>query len=249
MAALRACGRTSRRGASTAKPSSRAARATRSTAARRAAAGLGAAAAHAEDRACWRPRPSRRARRSRLALEPAAVRLARCPRARREDVEDEAPARLEQRARPRAAPRGGRRRLHVQQRAERDRSRAGRALDRRLAQVAEAQVELDAGERRRARARPRASPPTSRRRSRGCPPRAIGIAIRPVPTPSSTTGPARAPRLLDVERDVLDDARATTGRRGGRSRRRRTRGMLPVVKTLRGFAFTGPGWPGRRRSA
>ena len=37
---------------------------------------------------------------------------------------------------------------------------------------------------------------------------AIGIAIRPVPTPSSTTGPPDASASLDVEGDVLDDARA-----------------------------------------
>ena len=67
---------------------------------------------------------------------------------------------------------------------------SGNALvDRRVAQVAEAEVELDAGELgalARDLEHPRA---TSRRRSTRDAVAAIGTAIRPVPTPSSTTGP------------------------------------------------------------
>ena len=57
---------------------------------------------------------------------------------------------------------------------------------------------------RRAGGRPRASPARSRRRSHGAA-AAVGTAIRPVPTASSTTVP-RALCLLDVEADVLGDA-------------------------------------------
>ena len=63
------------------------------------------------------------------------------------------------------------------------------ALDRRVAQVAEAQVELDAGG-RRPRSRATASIPSDESTPiTRDPAAAIGTAIRPVPTPSSTTGP------------------------------------------------------------
>ncbi len=68
--------------------------------------------------------------------------------ARREDVEDEMPARREMalhRAQHRAAVGVG---LHVQQRTERRGHERKLALDRRVAHVAVPQVELDAGERR-----------------------------------------------------------------------------------------------------
>ena len=51
----------------------------------------------------------------------------------------------------------------------------------------------------------RASLPTGRRRSPARPACAIGTAMRPEPTASSTTGPSQPQRLVDVERDVLDD--------------------------------------------
>ena len=56
-------------------------------------------------------------------------------------------------------------------------------------------------------------------------PLAIGTAIRPVPTPSSTTGPPGFLRLVDVEVDVLGDAAGSTGRRARRWGRRRSRGL------------------------
>ena len=99
-------------------------------------------------------------------------------------------ARLEQpvhRAQRRAAVGVG---LHVQQRAERRSiDERERALDRRVAQVAEAQVDLDARGRRRARARPSSIPADESTPITSIPAAAIGTAMRPVPTPSSTTGP------------------------------------------------------------
>ena len=107
----------------------------------------------------------------------------------REDVEDEAAAGLEQpadRAERRAPVVVG---LHVQQRAERDDDERHALVHRRLAQVAEAEVELDAGERGALARRPRASRGDESTPMTRIPSHAIGTAIRPVPTPSSTTGP------------------------------------------------------------
>ena len=84
---------------------------------------------------------------ARLALEPPAVRLCDVFLARREDVEDEAAARLEmavRRAQSRASVGVG---LHVQQRTEGCEHEWKLAVDRRVAHVAVTQVELDTGER------------------------------------------------------------------------------------------------------
>ena len=69
-----------------------------------------------------------------------------------------------------------------------------------------AQVELDAGQLARARARPASIPAERSTPTTWIPLAAIGTAIRPVPTPSSSTGPPERTRLVDVERHVLDDA-------------------------------------------
>ena len=122
-----------------------------------------------------------------------------------EDVEDEVPARLEQPvngAHDRAAVVVG---LHVQQRAERDDHERHRPLDRRVAEVAVAQIDRDAGE-----SGPLAGDlehplgeidadhldPLGRDRD-GDPARADAELDHRA---------ARFPRALQVERDVLDDA-------------------------------------------
>ena len=111
--------------------------------------------------------------------------------ARCEDVEDEAAVRLEERARRAERTKLLGLGLHVQQRAEgadRERDALG---DRRLAQVADAQVEA-VGDARRLRAGSRATASISGEVSTPItvmPACAIGTAIRPVPTASSTTGP------------------------------------------------------------
>ena len=131
---------------------------------------------------------------ARLALDPAAVRLLDVLAGRREDVEDEAAARPQQLAR-------GAQRLEpllvvpqVEIRAERARHERDALVDRRPAQVAEPQVEPLRRRRPRARARRRqpASRATSRRRSRARRRARSGMAIRPVPTASSTTSPPAA---------------------------------------------------------
>ena len=146
----------------------------------------------------------------RLALEPAAVRLLDVVAARREDVEDEPAARRRAawhareraRAAPRRSPGGGSARNG--QVTSRD-----PLVHRRVAQVAEAQVEQSATPAASARRAADLEHPGRRvdadHRDAAS---AIGTAIRPVPTPSSTTGPPRLARLLDVEGDVLGDAAA-----------------------------------------
>ena len=97
---------------------------------------------------------------SRLALEPAAVRLLDVLPARREDVEDEVPVRLEERVR---RPEGAKLlllRLHVQERAERADDERDALVHGRLAQVAEAEVERA----RRSRASSAASRATAQHR-------------------------------------------------------------------------------------
>ena len=160
---------------------------------------------------------------ARLALEPPAVRLLDVLLARREDVEDEMPARREvalHRAQHRAAVGVG---LHVQQRAERRGHERKLALDGRVAHVAVAQVELDAGERRASRARPRASRRRGRRRRPRSPRR------RPAPRSVRCRRRARAPARRSASPPRGRTARPrrrspTRGRRRGRSCRRRTRG-------------------------
>ena len=79
------------------------------------------------------------------------------------------------------------------------------SVDGRVAHVAVAQVELDARE-LRALARDLEHPGRQVDADDADPAAAIGTAIRPVPTPSSSTGPPRAHGFLDVERHVLDHA-------------------------------------------
>ena len=67
-----------------------------------------------------------------------------------------------------------------------------RSLDRRVAQIADAQVELDARERGPRARRPSSIPREESTPITRMPSAAIGTAIRPVPTPSSTTGPPDA---------------------------------------------------------
>ena len=153
------------------------------------------------------------------------MRLRDVLRAGTEDVEDERAAGLEyppDRAEHRATILVG---LHVEERAERDRHERHRLLDRRIPEVAVAEVELEVasdgnpGE-RRLLARHLEHPlgeidadhadPLGRDRDRD-PARAHAELDHRT---------ARAPRPLDVERDVLGHARETTGRRGGRSCRR-----------------------------
>ena len=131
---------------------------------------------------------------ARLALEPEAVRLLDVLAARGEDVEDEAAARLEQAARraQRAELLGlG---LHVQERAERADDERDALGDGRLAEVADAEVEpSSATPASSAAARATASIPGDESTPiTSIPARAIGTAIRPVPTASSTTGPPDA---------------------------------------------------------
>ncbi len=130
----------------------------------------------------------------RLALEPAAVRLLDVLAARGEDVEDEAAAGLEQRA-------GGAERaqllvlgLHVEERAKRADDERDALVDGRLAEVAEAEVDEldDAGRRRPPPARRASIPGEESTPITSMPAAAIGTAIRPVPTASSTTGPPDA---------------------------------------------------------
>ena len=81
---------------------------------------------------------------------------------------------------------------------------------------------LDAGELRRARARPRASPPRGRRRPPSMPGRGDRHRDPPGADAELEHRPARAHRLLDVERRRPRRRCATTGRRGARSCRRPT---------------------------
>ena len=128
-----------------------------------------------------------------LALDPAPVRVANVLLARCEDVEDDPPALDQQLAggaqRAQAVCLGG----HVQQRAEGDQHQRHPLRDRRIAHVAEPEIEelLD----------PFGTPVLLRdleHPGRGVdtdqtmPAFAIGIAIRPVPQASSTTGPPDA---------------------------------------------------------
>ena len=123
-------------------------------------------------------------------------------------------------------------------------------LDRRVAHVAEAQVDerSDARRARPARARRRASPPRSRRRSPAMPadgdrhrdPAGADAELddRPAGAPAPPRRRSRRPRRRS----------ATTGRRGGRSCRRRTRRYLPDM-LLGDTLFMRPRCePGRRRA-
>ena len=76
----------------------------------------------------------------------------------------------------------------MQQRAERDRDERELALDRRVAHVALAEVDLDARE-LGALARDLEHPGGGVDADDAIPAAAIGTAIRPVPTPSSSIGP------------------------------------------------------------
>jgi len=142
-----------------------------------------------------------------LALQPAVVGLGDVLRTRSEDVEDEAAVRQQQlvhRAEHAAPLLVG---VHVQHRAEGTDHEWHPLGDRGLAQVADAQVDLDAGERGAARAHVEHSPrgvdpdhPDPVRRDRdGNAPRADA---------ELEDRPARAARLLHVKGNVLDDARA-----------------------------------------
>ena len=126
--------------------------------------------------------------------------------ARREDVEDEAAVRGEQ------PPHRGERRppvvvgLHVQQRPERDQHQWERALDGRLAQISEPQVdearhaaelELLLCDGKHPGRRVDADHPDARGGGRHRDPSRADAKL--------DDRPARAHRLLDVERDVLDD--------------------------------------------
>ena len=96
-------------------------------------------------------------------------------------------------------------RLHVQQRAEGDddeRNRPSTGGSRRSPRRRSTSTPAVLGVRRATSSMPcdESTPITS------MPLRAIGTAIRPVPTAELDDRAARAPRLLDVERDVLDDA-------------------------------------------
>ena len=142
-----------------------------------------------------------------LALEPAAVRLLDVLAARSEDVEHEAAAGLEQRRAPPAAPEASRRR----------RACAGASE---TGQITSGTRSLTGGSRMspclrstsfstpslsRVRARHLEHPGDSSTPITRTPASAIGTAIRPVPTASSTTGPPAASASLDVELDILDD--------------------------------------------
>ena len=145
-----------------------------------------------------------------LALEPESVSLGDVLGARREDVEDEGATGLEELAGPLAEPAASLPRPACGAASGTGRSTSCDALG-------------TGGSRRSPTRRSRSSPtPCSSASARATPsipsdrsmpitlfPRcAIGTAMRPIPTASSTTGPLDAPRLVDVEGDVLDDRRA-----------------------------------------
>ena len=143
------------------------------------------------------PGPSRPAPRCPARARASGRASPRCPpgsaRRRRRRGARRAPG---ARTRPRAPRGASSSRLQVEQRAERRGDEPDPLGHGRVAQVARGAGR--AGARPRppppAAGTPRASRPRSRRRSRGTPADAIGTAIRPVPTPSSTTGPpARGP--------------------------------------------------------
>ena len=224
VAGPRASGRTSRRGPRRRSPPRQAARATRVTETQ----------ARLSDVSAPRPRTLSARRRCvlvpvgaledpGLALEPAAVRLGDVVRRRREDVEDEAAARLEQpvHGAERRAAVGVR--LHVQQRAERDddervrRPRpAGRAGRRGAGRARRPRPP-------RARARPRASP-----RDESTPITAIPLARDRHRDPSGADRRARRPARPSAapprRRTRCPRPRSPTrGRRDGRSVVERTR--------------------------
>ena len=156
--------------------------------------------------------PSSQSARSKIPGSRSSQRpcVSRRPRARREDVEDEPTAGRQQLA-------GGAERAeavglgrHVQERAERDQDERDALRHGGVAHVAEAEIEQlsTPSARRVLAARPRASRPRRRRRSRGCRPWRSGTAIRPVPHAELDDRAAGRARLLDVELDVLGDARA-----------------------------------------
>ena len=130
----------------------------------------------------------------RLALDPAAVRLLDVLLGGREDVEDEPAAGLEQlpRRAERLEP------LLVRGQVEIGPERAGDERDPlvhgRPPQIAEPQVEARAtpGLPRPRSAQTASIPADESTPITFTPASAVGIAIRPVPTPSSTTGPAAA---------------------------------------------------------
>ena len=129
-----------------------------------------------------------------LALDPAAVRLLDVVARGREDVEDQPAAGQQQRRGRRRAPRAAPRPSPDGDRHGTGTSRAGRA--RPPAAGAGRRAGGRAARRRRPPARAAAqtsSIPAEESTPITCTPAAaVGIAIRPVPTPSSTTGPPEA---------------------------------------------------------
>ena len=113
--------------------------------------------------------------------------------ARREDVEDDPAARHEQLARGGERPEAVGLGRHVQERAERDSTSGTRSVDRRLAHVAEPEIEqlLDAFGRAYSRATS-SIPADASTPIRRMPAFAIGIEIRPVPQAELDDRPAGA---------------------------------------------------------
>ena len=135
-------------------------------------------------------------------------------------------------------------RLHVQQRAERDHDQRKRPLDRRVAHVSLPQVDAHPGQ-RRALARDLEHPLrqvdaddlNARRSHRDGDPRRADAELQ--------HRPARANGLVDVKRDVLDDAA-----RPGVVEPRDVvvdghAGMLLPMQAMHATMFTRPRWSGR----
>ena len=160
--------------------------------------------------ACARPRPSRPARRSRARARASGRASRRCPpwpgrrRRRRGGRPGTSSSRAAASARSRSAL--GR---HVQQRAERDQDERDALVDRRLAQVAEAEVD-ELGD----AVAPRRAPGDLEHRGRAVDADDADAGLRDRDgDPAGAArelddGAAGGDRLLDVELDVLGDARA-----------------------------------------
>ena len=140
--------------------------------------------------ACGAPRPSRRARRCPARARASGRASRRCrPAPGAKTSKTNRPPGSSSRCTARsAARRSASVSMCSSERNGIDHERE-RALDRRVAQVAEAQVELDARELGPLARDRRASPADESTPITRIPSAAIGTAIRPVPTPSSTTGP------------------------------------------------------------